>query len=209
MNPTDYRVRRATVEDLGALKAMWAAMRFSPEELERRLTEFQVVEGPGGKVVGGWGFQMEAKQGHIHSEAFSDFAVADIARPLFWNRLQSLTANHGIFRLWTQENTPYWTHNGFQPARPETLEKLPESWNRSAPGWLTLQLKDEEAIASLEKEFALFKEAEQQQTARALSQAKTLKNVVTLVAIGIAILLFAVAAWLFFKRQTGSLPPAP
>ena len=187
MNP-QYRVRRATVEDLGTLKAMWQEMRYSAEELERRLTEFQVAESADGKVVGGWGYQMEGRQGRIHSEAFSDFAVADIVRPLFWQRLQSLSSNHGVFRLWTQENTPFWTRNG-----------------RTAPGWLTLQLKDEEAIATLEKEFAMFKEAEKQETARALGQAKMLKNVVTLVCIGIAIVLFVIAAWVFFSKR-GTLP---
>jgi hypothetical protein len=209
MNPADYRVRRATVDDLPALKPMWEAMRLPAAELEPRLTEFQVAEGPGGKIVGGWGFQIAGRQARIHSEAFSDFGPADIVRPMFWERLQSLTANHGVVRLWTQENTPFWTRNGFQPANEAALDRLPEAWDRAAPGWLTLQLKDEEAIASLEKEFALFMESEKQTSARALNQAKTLKIVVTVFAFIFIAVLLVLALWSWLNRQKMGLPPGP
>ena len=162
MNPSDYRVRRATLDDIGALKALWQTMRFSAGDLEKRLTEFQVVEGPENKVVGALGFQMAERQGQIHSETFADFAIADAMRPLLWTRVRSLATNHGIFRLWTRECAPFWTQTGFQPANDKTIQRLPAAWNDSSATWLTLPLKDEDAIASLEKEFAMFMESEKQ-----------------------------------------------
>ena len=206
MNPADYKVRRATVDDLPTLKSMWEAMHLPVAELEPRLTEFQVAEGPGGKVIGAWGFQILGRQGRIHSEAFSDFGPADIVRPMFWSRLQSLTANHGVVRLWTQENTPFWNRNGFQAPPAAVMERLPEMWNRSAPGWLTLQLKDEDAIASLEKEFALFMESEKQESARALGQAKSLKMVVTLLAFIFILALLGLAVWTLLNRSRVNSP---
>jgi len=201
MNPSDYKVRRATVDDLPTLKTIWESMHLSVADLEPRLTEFQVAEGPGGKVVGAWGFQILGRQGRIHSEAFNDFGAADIVRPMFWSRLQSLTANHGVVRLWTQENIPFWNRNGFQKPNDAAMERLPEPWNRSAPGWLTLQLKDEEAITSLDKEFALFMESEKQNSARALGQAKILKTFVTILAFIFIIVLLGLAVWALLNRK--------
>jgi N-acetylglutamate synthase-like GNAT family acetyltransferase len=206
MNPSDYRVRRATLDDMGTLKTLWHTMRFAEGELERRLTEFQVVEGPDHKIVGALGFQMAERQGRIHSETFADFAIADALRPLLWARVQSLASNHGIFRLWTHENAPFWVHTGFQPANEKAMARMPPAWKESGSNWFTLQLKDEEAIASLEKEFAMFMESEKQRSAQALGQAKTLKTVVTIFAFIVALAVFAAAAYIWFARKSGASP---
>jgi len=112
MNPANFRIRRATLDDLGQLTAMWESMRFPVEELTRRITEFQVAEPPEGKLAGALGFQIAEKQGRIHSECFSDFAFADHLRPMLWDRIHSVATNHGVLRLWTQENAPCWSHCG-------------------------------------------------------------------------------------------------
>ena len=209
MNLSDYRVRRATLDDIGTLKALWQTMRFSEGDLEKRLTEFQVVEGPDNKVVGALGFQMAERQGQIHSETFADFAIADAIRPLLWTRVRSLATNHGIFRLWTQERAPFWTQTGFQPANDKTIQRLPAAWNDSSATWLTFPLKDEEAIASLEKEFAMFMESEKQRSAQALDQAKSLKSVVTIIALLIAAGIFVAAIYVFVKQKSGGGLPGP
>jgi N-acetylglutamate synthase-like GNAT family acetyltransferase len=210
MNPSEYQVRRATLDDIAELKALWQTMRFSDGDLEKRLTEFQVVAGPDNKVVGALGFRMAERQGQVHSESFADFAVADAMRPLLWTRVQSLATNHGIFRLWTQERAPFWTQNGFQPANEQVLQRLPAAWKAPNASWLTLQLKDEEAIASLEKEFAMFVESEKQRSAQALDQARTLKSLVTIIALLIAAGIFVAAIYVFVKNKSGgALPPGP
>src|ERR1700733_13393139 len=104
MNSAPLRVRRATVDDFDALKIIWASMRLSADELEKRLTEFQVVENSEGKILGAIGIQISKQHALLHSEGYSDFSVADSARNLFWERIQVLASNHGIFRLWTREN---------------------------------------------------------------------------------------------------------
>jgi N-acetylglutamate synthase-like GNAT family acetyltransferase len=208
MNGPGFKVRRATLEDLNALKALWESMRLPAPDLEKRLTEFQVVENTEGKIAGALGFQILGRQGRLHSEAFADFSVADQVRPLVWQRLQSLAMNHGVFRVWTHEQAPFWTRNGFQSSSAETLQKLPEAWDRSVPGWLTLQLKDEEVIASVDKEFAMFMESEKQRSARALDQARTLKKVITVLACIVALAILALAAWLYFvRKRPGALGP--
>src|ERR1700690_2721195 len=98
------KIRRATAEDLDALKVIWTSMRLPAEDLGRRLTEFQVVESDG-QVVGAIGFQIVRSAALLHSEGYADYSVAAAARNLFWERIQKLAANHGVFRLWTQENS--------------------------------------------------------------------------------------------------------
>ncbi len=208
MNPSGYQVRRATLDDLDALTALWNSMKFSAADLKNRLTEFQVAQGADGKVAGAVGFQILQRHGLIHSEAFEDFSVADQVRPLLWGRIQALAMNHGIVRLWTQENAPFWTHSGLQPADSNAVQRMPESWNRSAPGWLTLRLKDEDVLLSLDKEFALFKEAEKQNTAVTLNHARKMKTVATVIGATVAFLLFAAAIYLLLTRKApGSITP--
>src|SRR4029077_7248944 len=187
MCANNYPARRATVDDRNTLRSLWETMRFPVADLDRRLTEFQVVEDADGKIIGAAGFQMADRQARIHSEAFADFGAVDQVRPLLWERFQTLVTNHGVFRLWTQETSPFWKQQGLLPATPDTLKKLPAAWTNENPEWLTLKHKEEETFASLEKELAMFKEAEKQRTARALHQARILKFVATLLAVAFAI----------------------
>lgn len=201
MTPAPYRVRRATLDDLGVLKPLWESMRLPVDDLEKRLTEFQVVETPRGEVAGAVGFRMSGRHGCIHGESFTDFSVADVARPLFWDRFQVLASNHGIARLWTQDDAPFWKRNGFQPPTPEILKNLPEAWNPEGRPWLTLQLKSEKAFVSLEKELAVFMQSEKARTEKMFQHARTLKTFATLIAIVLAVAV--IGAMIFLIRKNG------
>lgn len=202
MSSLAYHARRAHVEDLPALKALWHSMHFAVEDLEKHLTDFQVVQDARNQVVGTVGFQMAHRHGRIHSEAFSDFGITDQVRPLLWRRIQALSTNHGIYRVWTRERVPFWLQNGFQPAGPNVLEQLPATWDRTQPGWLTLPLKDEQAIASLDKEFAMFVESEKGRSAEALGQARTLRRLLLILAGLIILSLMVGALYVFVTRVT-------
>lgn len=180
-------------------------MRFSVEELEKRLTEFQVAENVQGEVVGTIGFRMAGRHGCIHSESYADFSVADEVRPLFGERLQVLSANHGIARLWTQENAPYWSREGFQPATGEVLKNLPPAWQNETPGWLTQQLKSEEAFVSMEKELAVFMQGEKARSAKMHRQARVIKFLATSAAIIFGIVV--IGALYHLMRKNGLLIP--
>jgi N-acetylglutamate synthase-like GNAT family acetyltransferase len=185
MSQSGYHVRRATVDDLESLRALWGVMRFSPVELEPQLTEFQVVEAEDGAVLGAFAIKISGRHGQLHSESFRDFAMADELRRLLWTRVQSVAANHGLARLWTRETAPFWKQNGFNPAGNEALKKLPADWaDRAQADWLTLQLRDEAALEhSLDVEFARFQEEVREQTQRSLQSGKTLKYLSTVLAI--------------------------
>ena len=203
MNPQTLRIRRATVDDRAALKSLWASMRLPADELEKCLTEFQVVENSDGEVVGAIGIQFSGQHALLHSEGYSDFGVADAARQLFWERIQTLASHNGIFRVWTQERSPFWKSFGFQPPTAEVLARLPAGWkNEFDGGWLTLQLKNEEVIAAaLEKEFAPFMAGEKSGTNKISEKAKTINTVITMAGFAIGIISIGFAIYLFVHRN--------
>src|SRR2546425_12217948 len=123
MSSPPYRVRRATLDDIGQLSALWQSMHLAADGLSKRVTEFQVAESAEGKLLGAVGLQIAERQGCVHSEAFTDFALAEHLRPLLWERLQSIAVNHGLRRLWTQEKAPFWNHCGLVQPEAETLQK--------------------------------------------------------------------------------------
>lgn len=193
-------IRRATVDDLPALKSLWLAARLPADELEIRLTEFQVVEA-GGVFAGALGLQILRQHARLHSEDYADFSVADAARELFWERIQKLAANHGVFRVWTQETSPFWTRWGFQPANAEILERLPDEWKNLEGNWLTLELKNEDVIvAALGNQFAGFMDAEKKSTAQVADRARKLKLFITIAGFAIFFICAAVAVYLLLHH---------
>ncbi len=200
MSSPKYRVRRATLDDLGQLMAIWESMKLPAEDLAKRVTEFQVAHDAEGNLLGGLGLQIAQRQGLVHSEAFSDFGLSDHLRPLLWDRVQAVATNHGLLRLWTAEQAPFWSHCGLQKPDPEAMEKLPPQWRGAGGSWLTLKLKDDvEEVISAEKEFALFMESEKQRSQRAIRQAKVLKTIATFIAFGLLVLV-AIGAFLVFTK---------
>jgi len=207
LSSSSYRVRRATLDDLNTLTALWRTMQFPSDALARRITEFQVAEDAVGQVLGGVGLQIAERQGCIHSEAFADFAMAETLRPLLWERLQNIATNQGLLRLWTTEQAPFWTRNGMAHADSELLAKLPAAWRDQGPQWLVLKLREPvEELLSADQEFALFMQTEKQRTARTLQHARLLKIVATLIALSV-LLFIAIVGGSFVLRNYPQLRP--
>jgi N-acetylglutamate synthase-like GNAT family acetyltransferase len=198
MTTPNHQVRRATVEDVRKLTTLWQQENLPAQELEKRFKEFQVVEGEGGELLGTVGFQLLGQEAVIHSEAFLSPEYSEWVREKLWERAQVLAKNHGLVRVWTQLQAPFWTGNGFKAADESILAKLPGGTTSGPEPWLYIQLREEAPLLSIDKEFALFKEAEREQTERMLRQAKALK----MVAAGIAVIVFLlVIVWaLYFFR---------
>jgi N-acetylglutamate synthase-like GNAT family acetyltransferase len=205
MSASPYRVRRATLEDIDPLIELWKSMRFPADDLSKRVTEFQVAESADGKLLGALGLQIAEKQGRIHSEGFTDFSHAEQLRPLLWERIHAVATNHGLLRLWTKEDAPFWNRCGLGKADDQALAKLPAAWRNEPSNWQTLKLKEDlESLVSLDKEFALFMESEKQRTNRAFRQAKVLKILATLIALAL-LGLVVIGAFLIFKKNPNIL----
>lgn len=196
MSSASIHVRRATLEDLPLLRGLWEAERFDAPELERRFTEFQVVQGPGGELLGAVGLQVQNQQGLLHSEAYVHPETEEELRPLLWERIQTIARNHGLHRLWTRERAPFWRRCGLEPAGEPELQRLPPAFGDRQREWLTLRLRDELAVPhAIEREFELFK-AEQD---AALERARRQVRIVKTIAWVIGLVLLAIAAVILVK----------
>ena len=175
------------------------------DELGKRLVEFQITETADGKLLGAIGMQIVRQHARLHSEGYFDFAFADHAREMFWDRILKIASNHGVFRLWTQETSPFWSRLGFRSAAGEKLSRLPEEWNQFKGKWFTLQLKDEEVIANaLGKDFAAFISSEKRAAARVREQAQMLKTIITVIGFLIGIICLVVVFYLILHRNSFS-----
>ena len=193
MSSANFRVRRATTDDMDQLIALWKSAHLPAGELDKRFTEFQVVENAEGKIEGAIGLQIVGSEGKIHSEAYTDFGLTDQLRPLLWERLRSVANNHGLFRFWTDEPAPFWKKEcGFTEATPEALAKLPVQFGGAKSNLLFLQLRaDSAAPDSLDAEFARFKAEERERTEKMYQQARLFKGI----AWGLAVVLFIFVAY--------------
>jgi len=161
-------------------------MGYRADELVKRITEFQLVEGPDRTLIGAAALEILERHGRIHSEGFVDFSLADHARPLLWERFRSLAQNHGLLSLSTQEQAPFWARCGLVKADPETVATLPSPWKRLPGRWLTLKLRDDiEAVLAADQQFEFFMQQEKARTARTFQHARALKFLATLLAVGI------------------------
>src|SRR4051812_13332579 len=107
MSPLPYPGRRATLDDLPALRELWQKMNLPLPDLEKRFTEVQIAENQEGKIVGALGIKVERLHGQIHSEAIPD-TTDTLLYEAFWQRLQVLSRNYGLFRMWTDSPNAYW-----------------------------------------------------------------------------------------------------
>jgi N-acetylglutamate synthase-like GNAT family acetyltransferase len=190
MSTSQFQVRRATIDDLPKLVPLWREENLDASDLEKRFKEFQAVDDSQGNLIGALGLQIVGPQGRLHSEVFVRPEHADAAREKLWERVQSLANNHGLVRVWTQLSTPFWHQNGFGPAPADVLAKLPAAFSADAGPWLFLKLREEGAGAiSIDKEFALFKEAERERTEAMFRQARFLKIIAFAIAGAVLILI--------------------
>jgi len=198
MTTPNLQARRATIEDLHKLIPLWQQAGLPAEEIGKRLQEFQVVEGDDGAMLAAIGFQIAGKDAQLHTECYSSADQAEGFRALLWQRIQMISKNHGMIRLWTQLEGPFWDQNGFQPAPPDVAAKLPPAFTGAGQPWKFVQLREDVATSPLiEKEFAMFKEMQQAEREQTFQRARRMKVVALIAVLAVfALLLIWAVAWL-------------
>lgn len=184
VNAANYRVRRATLDDLPQLLVLWKIENLPAAQLEKRLTEFQVADDGAGTILAAWGVQLAPQQIKIHSESLLRSDEADALRERFWERLQNIIHNHAVVRLWTRESNPYWHGCGFHAPTAEQLKKLPPIFTNDTPPSLVLELRPEpeQGQVDIEKEFEIFREQERARTEATVAKGKKMSLIATLLA---------------------------
>lgn len=193
MSSPAYQVRRATLEDLPALRELWAKVGLSLPELEKRFTEVQIAENGDGKIAGALGIKIDRLHGLLHSEAILEKENTALFEA-FWQRIQILGRNYGLFRLWTESQAPFWKTIGFSAPDEKAFDKKPAGISSERDKVLTFALKEESAEGlTVEQQFELFTQSQKAETERLMQQAQVFKKIAYVI-LFVTIAGFAVAA---------------
>ncbi|MBX3747025.1 MAG: hypothetical protein KF833_17080 [Verrucomicrobiae bacterium] len=195
MDPQGVTVRRATLDDLEALRGLWRECRLPEFELERRFTEFQLALDPQDWIVAAVGLRAAGPHAQVHSLALRRPDPDDTCTGPLWDRILALAQQLGSLRLWLREPGPFWESRGFRPATPHELHDLPPAFGQPQEPWWTLRLRDDPLrVVAAEEQLEAFLELERLKTDRLIRRGRFLK----LAGLGVAggVLLFLLAALL-------------
>jgi N-acetylglutamate synthase-like GNAT family acetyltransferase len=185
------QARRATFEDLPQLIELWKLEKLDADGLEKRFTEFQVVE-QDGKILGAIGLQIWTHHAVLHGECIGRAELAEQLRDLLWKRVQMVARNHNLDRIWTELPANFWRGAGFAAATPEQMNKFPDGFGDRTHRWQLMWLRGEEASAdALEKQFAMLRAHQAQERDKLHSQVATLKKTAIIITAVVAVLVIA------------------
>ena len=200
--------RRATVEDLPALQALWQIGGLPAEELEKFLTEFQVVPGEGeGVLLGAIGLMVEGNDALLHSEALvpgdegDGGDQSDAIRAALWRRLQIIARNQGIHRLWTQEDADYWRTGGFGAAPAETVSAATAAFVDKTATWLVCELIDPAKAKQLVTEqMAIWHATRTQEADELQGKIRAFRNASLLIVAVVVVLMIGMVVFVLRQR---------
>ncbi len=200
VEPIRPAARKANVDDLPALQALWQRAGLPWIELERFVTEFQVVPGEEGQLQGAIGLQLDGSEGLLHSEAIFPGTDADAIRAELWGRMQIVARNLGVARLWTLEDAPFWCHT-FVRADPAAIQGLQAGFRDPEAAWLVCQLVDPaRAQKLLDERLALWeasRQSESENLLETIGRIRTFAFTVAGVLIGGMLLM---VVWVLMRR---------
>lgn len=202
--------RRATLEDLPGLRALWQKAHMPVQDLEKRFTEFQLLRNAQGQIVAAMALHIERNQGQIHGEVYANPADAPRLRPLLWERVMRLAKNNGLVRLWTPATVSFYREMGMGEPDEIMRAKIPPGFGSPGADWLVLNLREEsQPHLSMEQELELFAAHQKAEAQRMQRQRESLKLIaygILLVVLGaFGALIYVVFFWLPRRRR----PPSP
>lgn len=194
--------RRATVEDLPALQALWQIGGLPADKLEKFLTEFQVVPGEGeGVLLGAIGLMVEGNDALLHSEALAPGDEGDEIRAALWRRLQIVARNQGIHRLWTQEDADYWRTGGFGVAPAETVSAATAAFVVKTATWLVCELIDPAKAKQLVTEqMAIWHATRTQEADELQGKIRAFRNASIVIAAVVVVLMIGMVVFVLRQR---------
>ncbi len=190
------KARRATFEDLPQLIALWTLEHLDATVLEKRFTEFQVID-EGVEIIGAVGLQISSHHGLLHSESIGRADIGDDIRQMLWERVKIVALNHSLDRIWTDFRAPQWRKLGFVAATEEQIAKLPANFGRNV-AWQILLLRGQEGSAdAIQKQFAMLQALQMQEREQLQSRIALMKKLAISVTAIVAVLVIAWAVVVF------------
>lgn len=197
-----FSARRATLEDLPALQALWQQAGLPWDQLDKFVSEFQVAADESGSLLAAIGLLVEGDNALLHTEAISPAATlkADELRSALWRRVQIVARNQGVVRVWTQEDGEFWHAGVFQPADQAQVKAAGASFlSDISAAWFVCELIDPaKAKQIVNEQFAIWEASRTQE--REDFRRKT--RLLMAVAVALATVVIGVCLWLVFRVIT-------
>lgn len=207
MNAAPFTVRRASVDDIPALRRLGANKEDAGPALERRLGEMQVVLDAVGTLVGAWGVRTSGNQAHVYERLVVACMDEAAFREMVWQRILTLARNHAWSRIWVKSEEAVWGDWGFVAADAECLRTLPTVFGPAEGGWRVLVLRgDRVEQVSMEAEFEVFQQAQREATERLMIRAKKYRFI-ALVLCGLVLLGFMILVLRMALPASGGAGP--
>jgi N-acetylglutamate synthase-like GNAT family acetyltransferase len=202
MESPQWTARRATIDDLPALEALWQRMELPWQQLEQYLTEFQVVPAEDGSLRAAIGMLVEGQEALMHTEAIPESEPEpDELRAALWKRLQVVARNQGVVRIWTQEDAPYWVASGFQPPEPSVRSEAKASFVGQDGDWHIFPLSDPNRTSKiLQEQMAIWQATREQESSDFMGTIRNVRTGAFMIAGTIIALLFGMAIYIFSKK---------
>lgn len=196
--------RRATIDDLPALQALWQRADLPWNELEKFATEFVVIPDGNGMVLAAIGLQVEGDQALLHSEALLSPEKADEYRQILWQRLQIVARNQGVCRIWTMEDASFWNATFQKPTAMEIAE-LKAPFADPSGFWWTHQLMDSKRTQQLLDEQLALWEANRQSESTDLAESIHRIRRMAYATVGVVILMMVFMVVYVLLRRPGAI----
>lgn len=149
-----FQLKRATVEELPALRWLWQRANLSTVALERDLTDFYLLLDEDFTLLAAMGVHVESKEAWLHHLHFSHDPHDPELFGQFWERLRLLLINRGVQRAWTRQLPAAWRQEGFtDPSSRESLH-APRHAQPDQPGLLVRPMRDARTAQLIEKKVA-------------------------------------------------------
>ncbi len=201
METSDLTARRATLEDIPALKGLWLNAGLPWEQLESFITEFIVVPGADQQLLAAIGLMIEFDDALLHSEALAMETDADNLRASLWQRIQIMTRNQGVHRIWTQEDADYWRTCGFIARSVQEEQAESPSFLQATEGWTLVKLLDtDRAKALAEEQMGIWQATRSEENAALQRKIKKFRTIAFLM-FSVALLLTSIFLWASIKTN--------
>ena len=166
MSKPSFHLRRATLEDLELLRGLWQIALFSHSDLEKHLTEFQVIEGDDGRLLGAIGIRLRQENAWIHHAAFTRPHTGIALREILWDRLKSMFRQHGVHRVWISQSEDYWSAVGFRTPTTEERNSVPPPFETLEKTLKVFVLRDEKSQKIIERKMLELQSLREEETAQ-------------------------------------------
>lgn len=165
VNAIPFHARRATLDDLPALRGLWQTAMLPAEDFERHLREFRLIEGWDGRLIGAVGFQILGTEARIYGEAFTHSQTEELVKSNLLNHLKWLAQCEGVHRIWIRGKSAFGEECGFQFANVHLVKKLPADFGNIAD-WQVVNLMNEETERRIDQQVSDFRATMEEEQSR-------------------------------------------